>query len=248
MRIVNQLDEIPHPSRANGSVALDTFWERAAETRWGQYVSALESQALQAAHDRFAAPAVGLEVGCDGGRWCRFLAERGWQMIATDVNPDSLRRCRERNHSIRCLLVGETDQVLPVDCQSIDLLVCIEVPEVIHRPWFLAEANRVLKSNGILVGSFFNLLSWRGVAAQLKSFMIRTPRYYYSTYASFRNTLPKHGFSVTHETGCCWSPFRRKSDSRLIPLATGLERRLGLNRLTSLSPWIVFTATRSGLA
>jgi hypothetical protein len=169
-------------------------------------------------------------------------------MIATDVNPDSLRRCRERNSSIRCVLVGETDQVLPVDSQSIDLLACIEVQPVIHRPWFPVEAKRVLKPHGILVGSFANLLSWRGVAAQLKSFLIRSPRYYHSSYASFRSSLQQHGLSVTHETGCCWAPFHRKSDSRLIPLATGFERRLGLNRLTSLSPWIVFAATRSDAA
>jgi hypothetical protein len=41
-----------------------------------------------------------------------------------------------------------------------------------------------------------------------------------------------------------WAPFTRKSDARLIPLATALERVLGLRRLPALSPLIVVTARR----
>jgi SAM-dependent methyltransferase len=231
------------PSTLAPAPDAQSFWEDAADTRWGKYVTAIERQALLATLNKFAAPGVGLELGCEGGRWCRFLDDLGWKMTGTDVDPVTLELCRQRNKSVRCILVGEQDSELPADRESIDLLVCLEVP-VVESAWFPAEAKRVLKPGGRFVGSFLNLHSWRGVMANMKSTVLGRPKYYSMSYAAFRRSLRNHGFTVDYESGCCWPAFGRQSNSRWIPVATGAERILQLNRLPSISPWIVYTATR----
>lgn len=225
------------------TTGVETFWERAARTRWGQYVTSLEKQVLLSALDRFAAPGVGLDVGCEGGRWSQVLTDRGWSMIATDVDPDSLEICRRRNSTVRCLLVDSQDEVLPVDSRTIDLMLCFEVP-VVEDPWFAAEAHRVLKPGGVLVGSMLNLCSWRGAAANAKSTLVGRERHYKTSYASFRRCVQQHGFSMDRVCGCCWAPFGRHSDSPWISVATKLEQMFGLRRIPTISPWVVYTATR----
>jgi SAM-dependent methyltransferase len=236
------LDEAP--AKAAPVETVRTFWENAAETRWGQYVTAIERRAVLAAQAACGAPGMALEVGCEGGRWCRLLNGLGWKMIATDTNPAALRICQERNPTVRCIHVSQQEKQLPVDSETIDLLVCIEVP-VVDKEWFLAEAERVLKPGGVFVGSFMNRASWRGLAANFKSRIRGKERYYAASYASFRRSLRRSAFELRDERGCCWAPFGRHSDSRLVPLAARLEGWIGVRRLPLLSPWVVFTAVRS---
>ncbi|MEX2315983.1 MAG: class I SAM-dependent methyltransferase [Pirellulales bacterium] len=218
-----------------------TFWENVAETRWGQYVTEIERRAVLAAEAACGRPGVGLEIGCEGGRWCRLLCERGWTMIGTDTNADALRLCQQRNESVQCIHVAPQQETFPVESRSIDLLLCIEV-SVINRPWFLDEAQRALMPGGVFVGSFNNLFSWRGVASNAKSKFNGTDSYYHASYSSFRRSLRGHGFTVVEEQGYCWPPFGRKSDSAWVPVGAKLERWTGVQRMPILSPWIIFTA------
>jgi len=232
----------PDSSSPQVSCEPQTLWERAAESRWGKYLTEIEEQALLTAHHYFQAPGVGLEVGCEGGRWCRLLASLGWQMIGTDVNPETLRLCQERSPGVRCVLVDKHDESFPVDAQSIDLLLCMEVP-VVEAPWFAGEAQRVLKPGGLLVGNLLNRSSWRGIATNVKSVLRGHPRYYNQRYAPLRASLRKHGFSLVHERGFGWAPFGRLSESPWIATAANWEHRLGLHRLVRISPWVAFVAT-----
>ncbi|MGE0376066.1 MAG: hypothetical protein AB7I48_08805 [Planctomycetaceae bacterium] len=81
-----------------------TFWETIAESRWGKYLSGVEFAAITDAFSRFDAPAAALEVGCEGGRWSRFLADAGWMMTCIDVNPAALAVCQDRIPAARCPL------------------------------------------------------------------------------------------------------------------------------------------------
>jgi len=218
-----------------------TLWERAAETRWGNYLTAIEEHALLIAHRHFKSPGTGLEVGCEGGRWCKLLVGLGWKMTGTDINPDTLKLCEQRNPTVRCILVNESDETLPVESRSVDLLLAMEVP-VVEASWFIAEAQRVLKADGMLVTSVLNRHSWRGVAANLKSAWLGDRRYYNTTYTSRRRALQNGGFSLTHQCGHGWPPFGRMSNSPWIPTAVKWERRLGLHRLLAISPWIALVA------
>jgi SAM-dependent methyltransferase len=220
-----------------------SFWEQTAETRWGRYMTSIERHALQLALSRYAEPGLALEVGCEGGRWTRLLCDLGWKMLATDIDPHTLELCHQRNPSVRCMLVREQDDKFPVGPGAIDLLVTIQVP-VVDCPWFSREASRALATGGAVVGTFNNLLSWRGVMSNLKSAITGRPCYYPKSYSAFRKSMLEQGFSIDYERGYCWGPFGRHSNSKLIPLAANLERSLQAHRMTHVSPWVVFVATR----
>jgi SAM-dependent methyltransferase len=220
-----------------------TFWEGVAQSRWGRYITAIERQAVLSAAAACGAPGAGLDVGCDGGRWCRLLTSRGWRMTATDINARSLELCRLRNPSVSCILVDARDRHFPVGTGSTDLLLCLEVPEL-TSDWFLPEARRALKDGGMLVGVHMNRCSWRGELSFRRAQLTGGRAYYQSAYPSFRRSVLACGFEILTERGCCWPPFSRRSDSNWIPLVTTLERMSGLQRVTSVSPWVVFTARR----
>jgi SAM-dependent methyltransferase len=222
-----------------------TYWESTAETRWGRYVTQLEHEALMTVASEFAQPGVGLEIGCEGGRWCRMLADLGWQMTATDVNASAVRMCQERNPAVNCIVVDPNDKTFPAATESIDLLVCMEVEAVTNSEWFFDEAARVLRTGGRLVGTHSNLLSWRGAIGKLRSTVRGSYEFYATTYGHFRHALINRGFTISEEQGCCWPPFERDSNSRAIPAAVAIEQALGLRRLPAISPWIVYRATRA---
>src|SRR5262245_19691862 len=110
------------------ATAPSTFWETAADTRWGNYLTQIEREMLLAANDSFPRPGIGLEIGCEGGRWCRMLTDFGWQMTATDIDPQALALCQQRNPTVRCVLAHIDDCGLPAATASVDLLLCLEVP------------------------------------------------------------------------------------------------------------------------
>jgi hypothetical protein len=68
--------------------------------------------------------------------------------------------------------------------------------------------------------------------------------HYEASYADWKRKLDEYGFDVTHARGYCWFPFRRDSNSSLVPIFTRVERMLGLSRLPALSPWVVFVAQK----
>ena len=223
-----------------------TYWEHvAARTRWGSYISEVEKRAVLAGHHLCESPARALEVGCEGGRWSRLLAEAGWSMICTEVDGEALALCRQRLPDAQCVLVRPDDTTLPCPTNSIRLLVCIEVPPVIESDWFLPECARVLEDGGVVVGTFFNLISIRGFTLHLKAAVAGGTDYYRSAYAHWRKKLRAHHFCLHKEEGYCWLPFRRNSDSWLVPWGVRLEQNLRLGKLPFLSPWLTFVAQKA---
>jgi len=126
------------------------------------------------------------------------------------------------------------------------MLVCIEVPQVMpNSDWFVDEALRVLRPGGLLVSTFFNLFSYRGFLAHATASLRGEYDYYRFAYPAWRRMLRERGFTFQHEEGFCWFPFRRASNSSLIPSFIAVEEYLGMRRLVSLSPWVVFVAQKS---
>ena len=221
-----------------------TYWESVARTKWGSYITAVEKRVILKAHDLCPRPTNALEVGCDGGRWSRLLADLGWIMTCTDIYPDELGLCQQRIPQAKCVLVKEEDTSLPCKSGTMDLILCVEVP-VLSSEWFLPEAFRVLKECGMMVGVGTNRSSLRGLVKHLICRMKqRSEDYYGCSYPEWRARICGLGFDVLHEEGLCWFPFKRDSNSPLIPLCTRLEHHLGLRRLPAISPWIVYLAQR----
>lgn len=132
---------------------LETYCDVAAKSRWGAYITEIERHMLLDAHELAGEPTVGLEIGCEGGRWTRLLTDLSWDMTCTEVNPATLAVCRQKVPTARCVQVSPDDSTLPCESGSVRLLVCIEVPAVMASDWFPAEADRVLADDGDSAGS-----------------------------------------------------------------------------------------------
>jgi SAM-dependent methyltransferase len=223
-----------------------TYWEAVAETRWGAYITRYERRELLAAATSLRRPGTALEVGCEGGRWSRLLADLGWRLVCTDVDATTLALCAERIPEATCVLVDSADTRLPCDDAAVQLLLAYEVDPVTSASWFPSEAARVLAAGGILVCTFLNRRSVRGAAYLALHRLGRRRHDYYvgPTYGAYRRALRDTGLEPVRQLGLGWAPFTRNSDASLIPLATALEQVLGLRRLPALSPLVVVTARR----
>jgi SAM-dependent methyltransferase len=231
----------------NNHSAPTTFWERAATSRWGRYLSGIEERGIRQAAVLAGKPNQALEIGCDGGRWSRLLADAGWQMTCVDVDPNTLAECQQKVPAANCILSRPQDKAIPCGPDSTDLLLCVEVGPVMNSNWFLPEANRVLRQNGVLMGVGWNRASLRGMVSRFKQRLKPTTDtvFYRRSHSDWRKELDRAGFHLVHEEGFCWGFFGRMSNSPLIPLFTKLERLLQLHRLTAFSPWIIFIARKN---
>ena len=81
-----------------------------------------------------------LDLACGAGRNARYLAQRGWEVIAVDLSVAALQLARMR----RMVLADLERDPLPFQSASFDLVIIINF---LHRPLF-AEALRVLGSAG----------------------------------------------------------------------------------------------------
>ena len=223
----------------------NTYWEKVATTRWGAYVTDIEKRAILMAHDLSGKPATALEVGAEGGRWSKLLADLGWSILCTDIDGKSLALCKKRMPTANCILVRPDENKLPCESGSVGLLLCIEVAPVIQADWFAGEAFRVLQNDGLLVGVFWNRLSLRGYFSHMRSTLKGDFDWYKISYPLWRRMLLSSGYSLLYEEGYCWLPFGRASNSIFVPFFVRLEKYLGLRKLASISPWIVFIAQKS---
>jgi SAM-dependent methyltransferase len=219
------------------------FWEPISQKRWGKYISGVEEEMIRFAIEVSNEPRSSLEIGAEGGRWSKLLSDLGWQLTCTDIDSEALAICKERIPESNCVLVDPDSREFPCESASQGLLLAIEVHELVEQNWFIDEAKRVLASGGIFVGVFQNRHSWRAVL-NLRSSVMGAMKHYTAGYSPWRAKLKRLGFEVLREEGICWMPFGRMSDSKLIPLAVQLEKTMGLRRLASISPWIVFAAKK----
>jgi SAM-dependent methyltransferase len=218
-------------------------WERAALTRWGRYITNLETQVLARAGQMIGRPGVVFDFGCGEGRWTSLLREKGWQAICGDIDEVALAKCAERNPGARCVPLTMGEDRFPVDDAAADLVLCIEVPG--EGAWFRKELVRVLKPGGLVVGIFHNRDSARGLLRSVRDKQRGQYCFYQMGYSTWSSHMRAVGLDIVHAEGLCWFPFGRMSDSALIPASIGLERFLGLRALPSLSPWVAFIAVNS---
>ena len=228
---------------APGEVA---YWDDVASRRWGRYITDLETTAIEEAQRGAPEPRRALDVGCGTGRWTRLLLDRGWAVTGLDVDADALSLFDERSPEAERVLLPIDNAALPAPDGSVTLVICIEVLAVTHSDWFLREAHRVLAPGGRLVTIAWNRWSLRGLATDAASRLRgRGPHGFYRTSdRSWRRRLRETGFEVQAEKGLCWFPFGRGSDSPLVPASAAVERGLRLDRLPSLSPWVLVTAAK----
>jgi len=228
----------------DGALPPVTLWETVAATRWGLYTTEVVQDFVSAGCTLAGAPGAALEVGCEGGRWTRMLARKGWSMTCTDVDATSLAICQNRVPSARCVLVSPDETRLPCETGTLRMLLCLEVFSVMDSDWFASEASRVLDDQGVLVGVTLNRWSARGAFVRLKEYLKGESRFYKASYPEWRRRMEDGGFDIVMQRGYCWFPFGRASNSLLVPAFVWLERQLGLSRLPTFSPWVAFVARK----
>ncbi len=217
---------------------------RPPETRWGKYLTAVERDVILDAERSCGTPGLALDVGAASGRWSELLAAQGWGILCTDTNAHSLELVRQSVPQATCVLADPRDTTLPGAADSIGLLLCIEVFQVVSNDWFISEASRLVKPKGHVVGVFNNKLSWRGYIQHHRAIARNSFDYYSTPYYQWRREFRRAGFRMLREEELCWFPFSRSSDSPLVPACTSIESRIGLRRLAAISPWIVFMARK----
>lgn len=95
-----------------------------------------------------------LEAGAGEGALTIALIQLGFSVEACDLNPN-----RFKISNLRCLKV-DMNQPLPYPDESFNFVVCVEVLEHLHDPWFvISEFNRVLKNHGKLIITTPNILT-----------------------------------------------------------------------------------------
>ncbi len=222
------------------------YWEKVCTTTSsGKYITAIEKRVVLQANDIAVKPTTALDIGCEGGRWSKFLFDLGWNMTCTDIDQKALELCKTRIPEASCVLVSPHDSTLHVDAESMGFVLCMQVDHVIQSEWFISEVSRVLNRGGLLVGILGNLLSFRGLYGFVNSKIKSDFNYYQSFYPMWKKKLFKEGLNVIHEEGYCWFPFKRKSNSPLVPLFARIERSLALHARVAFSPTIILIAQKA---
>ena len=224
------------------------YWDAVAKTAMGRYVTEIETGFIEQAIGRLARPpAVAVDAGAGSGRLTRVLAAHVSRVIATEAKQELIAPLSKIAPNVTPQLVSSESVTLPLQDESVDLVVAIEVADLTQSPEFHRECARVLRPGGVLVLTLQNRTSWKGLLARLRRRHYRAEHgatYYTWSFADLERSLTDAGLRVTGAAGLNWLPFRRESDSGLLgPLAT-VETALGLRKLASVSPWALLNACR----
>ncbi len=235
----------------------ETFWEHVGRTtRAGRYLTGHVAAALEHAVSVLGQPGRAADVGCDAGRWSTVLSRLGWRLTCLDVNNEALAVCGRRIPDATQVHLGGSEQLRDLPDGSQDLLLVCEVAPVSAAPWFVSEAVRVLAPGGVLVFTYENPHSLRGMA--YRALRAATPWWKHDgmprfeaggydgpSYRALRGQLTAAGFVPEHEVGLAWGPFGRKSDSGLIPAWARTESVLGLQQVPTAAPFVVAVMRRT---
>jgi SAM-dependent methyltransferase len=93
-----------------------------------------------------------LNIGCGDGYLERRAQQKEWSVVSVDPDAGSINRLRSLGVEARCGLI----ESLPVNSQSVDIVICTEVFEHLVPDSLaagLSEIKRALKPGGFLIGT-----------------------------------------------------------------------------------------------
>ena len=236
-RAVDELQQ-REVERLQGLDREPAYWRQVGTTRMGVYVTRVESRFLSQGLGK-RPPGRTADIGSGSGRLEPVLLDKSATVIATDSTLDDLANM-EPHHRLGRVHVGDYP-TLPFASSSLDAVVAIEVPAVSEKDWFRGECARVLKPGGLAVISMYNRASYKGIMKTVLARILRKEPGQYYCQSTREQTLAwaAAGFITDRCEGFYWLPFRRDSNSRLIPLFSAAESALPLVRLHSWSPWVM---------
>ena len=237
--------------RAGGEVRESSFhWDVVNVRAMGQYLTRVEGRFIQQSLAARPRPQLVLDIGGGSGRFAVPLYEAGHCPLVLDVDPTPLRILTRNAPGVgRALVSGRNDE-WPVADDSIDCVLCVEVPALDDPTSFLAACRRVLRTGGLVIFTTHNRRSYKGLLKLVTS-RRKERRYYGETYlhttSQIRAQLGASGFSLLRERGFNWIPFTRDADTQLVRAAAFIERAFGLGRLLGWCPWVLVAAQKSAI-
>lgn len=218
-------------------------WDSTTENTYDRYLLQEELTFISAAIGDASPSFRILEVGCGSGRITSPLIERGFTVVALDYDSAPLRLLSQKSLTVR--LTNGHGQNLPFDAESFDCVVAIQSLLNFDPYRFLAESQRVLKNNSLLIHQFLNQHSYKWLLKRLtKELEWASPTSYLKPRHFLQSTV-QSGFRSQSIRGYSWPPTVRSSNSNLIGLESRLEKNLQLDRLTQISPWLLVAARKT---
>jgi ubiquinone/menaquinone biosynthesis C-methylase UbiE len=214
----------------------ETHWERAAKTRMGKYLTRTETDFILKSINPSQTYTI-MDVGAEAGRFSLLTSNSEATVIGIDIESYGLKRLKRKAKNIN--IVQADARKIPIKEGVFDAIFMIEVLDYIAElDEALTESYRTLKSNASLFLSFGNKSSLKSKLRDLRG------NSYRHSYNRVMQCLSKIGFAVIRKMGYNWLLFGRTSENRLIPFSVGIEKLLGLRRISSLSPWVMLHAVK----
>ena len=196
----------------------------------GKYLTSLETDFISSAIDPAKSNVI-VDVGAEAGRFSLLAANRKVAVISIAIDSYSLKRLKQKSTDV--IVIQADARKTPLKDVLWTTVFVIEVLDYIPQlEEALSECLRILKPASSLILSFGNQSSLK---AKLRGLRGKT---YLHSYSNVMQCLLKLGFKIEAKKGYTWLPFGRMSQSRLVPFLGGLEKILGLRRISSLSPWL----------
>ena len=191
----------------------------------GKYLTSLDTDFILRAIDP-AKSSVIVDVGAEVA------------VISNDIDFCSLKRLKQKSTDV--IVIQADARKIPLKDVLWTTVFVIEVLDYIPQlEEALSECLRILKPPSSLILSFGNQSSLKPKLRELRG------KTYMHPYSNVMQCLLKLGFKIDAKKGHTWLPFGRMSQSRLVPFLGGIEEILGLQRISSLSPWVILYAAKS---
>lgn len=220
-----------------GALPEETFWEKAARTRMGGYLTRIETRFVSDSIDQSRRYTI-LDIGAGAGKFSLPAAEKNATVVSIDIVSNYLKRVKLLNKSVN--VIQADARKIPLKDETFDAAFMIEVLDYIPElNTVLGECHRTLKLNAPFVFSFGNKSSLKQKLRE------RRGKSYMHSYGMVMQRLFKTGFKVKRKMGFGWLPFGRTSENRLIPFLAVIERLFALRRIPSVSPWVLVHAVKS---
>jgi ubiquinone/menaquinone biosynthesis C-methylase UbiE len=224
-------------AKINEGYAEEMFWETAARTKLGKYLTDIETHFISDVI-KVLEPHMMLDIGAGAGKFSLLAAKSNINVVSLDLVSYGLKRLKLNNKGIH--IIKADARKIPLRNEIFDAISMIEVIDYIPElAEVFTDCNRTLKKDASFSFSFGNKASIKQKLRQLRG------KSYLHSYNSIMKNLSRAGFKVRKKQGYNWLPFGRTSENRLVPLFAFTEMILGLRRIPSLSPWVMIHAKKS---
>ncbi len=201
------------------------YWEEVDKKRFGQALKWFERRIFQKVSKGLEINSC-LDVG--GGAGLKFPVSQG-NYTLVEINKAAIALFRQRYPSGN-IIEGD---FLSLDFkQKYDLILMIQLTADFERiKKAVLKAQALLNDNGLLLFTATNKNSYKGL-------LYRSDGYAYkASYCQFKEFLSKLKAASVKYYGYGWLPFRRDSNSILIPFLKWFDVLLG--KFVSVSPWLL---------